>query len=180
MRGGSPRGPRARGGGSERGPWSAARAPAQPCCDRGLRWPVSPGRGRRGRVSGPHKAAARVAGPEFRPLLDGTAKALLSGRSFVQAAGRALGPFATCLGPPCTRDPTHADRREPGPGEVLSTQAAKVGVFHQPERVKFENRLLVKKLRRLIEQLLWRGSSSCLSYLSDCPKLPWDFRVFVL
>ncbi|KAJ8790408.1 hypothetical protein J1605_021485 [Eschrichtius robustus] len=38
--------------------------------------------------------------------------------------------------------------REPGPREVLRTRAAEVGVFHQPGKVKFENRLRAEKAQK--------------------------------
>lgn len=68
----------------------------------------------------------------------------------------------------------------PEPEEALGTRAAEVGVFHQPGRVKFENRLRAEKLGRLSQQLLWRGGSSCPSDLLGCLKLLWDSRVHVL
>lgn len=143
-----PAGATARGGGGGRGPRPARLAPPRRLpVPGGLCWPVSPGRGRRGWVSCPHKAAARVAGLELRLVLDRTRRAPLSGRSFVWAAGRAGAlrylPRPRFLSlPRMLRQPDpRGAGGSPEPQEVLRTQAAEVGVFHQLGRVKFENRL---------------------------------------
>lgn len=114
-----PRGMRARGGhervgtAATRDPGLRLAPPRRPAMPGGCAGPCR----RVGRlwewVSGPHKAAACVAGPELCPLLDRTGKAPLSGAALSELLG-ALGPFATCSGaasfrlPLCSSDTIHA------------------------------------------------------------------------
>lgn len=86
-------------------------------------------------------------------------------------------PFASPYVPATRSTP---GGREPRPREVLRTREAEVRGFHQSGRGEFGNRLRAKKLRRLMEQLLWRGGSCWLSGLLGGLKPLWDFRVHVL
>lgn len=110
----SPRGPRARGGRRRAGTLACGSRPRV-----ARQWlgavlaRVAGSRGCGKWVSGPHKAAARVAGPELCPLLYRTGKAPLLGAA-LSGLLSALGPFATCSRPAafrfplCSSDPIYA------------------------------------------------------------------------
>lgn len=182
------RGPRGAGahGGHERVGAAAGGEPGRqlappPRPAGGLCSPVLRGPGLWGRVSGPPRCGRTCGGARVASLLQRTRKAPLSRRSFVWAAGRA-GALRRFLGPASFRfpslpgrlgqlDPRQVGILSPERRSEFGTRAAEVGVFHQPGRVKFENRLRAKKLRRLSQPLVWRGGSSCCSDLLGCLKL---------
>lgn len=140
-----------------------------------------PGCGAMGAGVRPPRCGRTCGGARLASLLGLRRKAPLSPRSFVWAAGRA-GPLRRFLGPASFRfpslpgrlgqlDPRQVGALSPERRSEFGTRAAEVGVFHQPGRVKFENRLRAKKLWRLSQQLVWRDGSSSRSDVLGCLKL---------
>lgn len=181
------RGPRGAGarGGHERvgaaagGDPGRQLAPAPPCWGAVLTRVA--GSGAVGAGVRPPRCGRTCGGARGASLPDRTRKAPLSRRSFVWAAGRA-GALRRFLGPASFRFPSLPDRLgqldprqvgalSPERRSEFGTREAEVGVFHQPERVKFENRLQAKMLGRLSQQLVWSGGLSCLSDLLGCLKM---------
>lgn len=124
-------------------------------------------------------------GAELRPVLSGTGKTPLSRRIFVWAAGRAGAPSPPASAPfPFACPQAQATRPTPGgspePEAVLGTRAAEVGVFHQPGRVKFENKLQAEKAREAVPAAASERRLDCLSDVLCCLKLRSDSRVHVL
>lgn len=93
-----------------------------------------------GAVSGPRRAAARVAEPDLLSSVDPTGKKSRSLGAALSGLWGARGPS-----PP----PPSAGLYFPSPQAQATrslerrsdARAAEVGIFHQPGRVKFENRL---------------------------------------
>lgn len=175
MRGGSPRGPRARGGSGGRGPGPARSPPALP---RGCSHPCRRVRGCGGGCPAPTRRPHVWRGPGCIPPRPHEKSA--ARRAQLCLGCGALGgpsplPPPRFLSLPFASRQARATRSTPGgspqPREALGTRVAEVGVFRQPGRVKFEDRLRAKPLRRLSRQLVWSGGSSCLSHLLGCQKL---------